>query len=66
MKRATLRVASVEITCPCGANLAHPETGSFLWDTNENRFAAPFTVVCAYCGQTVEVRMSKTLQRISY
>lgn len=64
--KAKIKVVTVEVSCPaCSDPIAHPQTGSFAWETVENKWSTPFNVTCV-CGVTSTVEMSQALKRISY
>ena len=56
MKRAVLRVLTVDFVCPhCGADQPNPETGALWWDADQIRQATG-TRSCFDCGQTYTLK----------
>jgi hypothetical protein len=57
MKRAVIAVATVWVNCPCGAELASPNSGSLGWEAAE--IGSETTTHCQACGEDVQVRLPK-------
>lgn len=60
MKTAKMVTAAVYLDCPvCGENIAHPDTGSFLWSLDD-----PVKEKALYCQAcTTCVKLPKKLIR---
>jgi hypothetical protein len=57
MKKATIRVATVWVNCPCGAELASFNSGSLGWEVGE--IGSDTSVFCQICGEPVQVKLPK-------